>query len=89
MRRPLRTSRVKKDVELARKRGKNLAKLRMVMQQLIDEVPLQPRHRDHALVGKYRNRRECHLEPDWLLIYKLEGNNIIFERSGTHADLFR
>lgn len=89
MRNPVRTHCFKKDVEPARKRGKNLTRLRMVMQQLIAEVPLEPRHRDHPLVGDYRSRRECHIEPDWLLIYKLEGKDIIFERSDSHADLFR
>lgn len=44
---------------------------------------------DHGLIGNYVNRRECHIEPDWLLIYKLETENIIFERTGTHADLFK
>lgn len=89
MRNPVRTRRFKKDVALARRRGNNLSMLRTIMQKLIDEVPLEPRHRDHPLVGKYRSRRERHIEPDWLLIYKLEGRDIIFERCGTHADLFR
>lgn len=89
MRNSIRTNRFKKDVELAGKRGKNLAKLRMVMEKLIAEKSLQARHRDHPLVGNYAGRRECHLEPDWLLIYKLDGNDIVFERTGTHADLFR
>lgn len=89
MRTPVRTHRFKRDVELARKRGKNLRKLRTMMERLIAEKPLAARHRDHALVGNYVGRRECHLEPDWLLIYKLESQDIIFERTDTHADLFR
>lgn len=89
MRNPVRTNRFKKDVELVRKRGKNLKKLRIVMENLIKEETLGSRHRDHPLVGNYSGRRECHLEPDWLLIYKLDGEDIIFERTGTHSDLFQ
>lgn len=88
MRNPLRTSRFKKDVELARKRGKELIKLREVMEKLVEEERLGTNYRDHPLMGNYRGRRECHIEPDWLLIYKLDGEDIIFERTGTHADLF-
>jgi mRNA interferase YafQ len=59
------------------------------METPIAEVPLPDRQRDHLLIGDYVGRRECHVEPDWLLIYKLEREDIIFERTGTHADLFR
>ncbi|HFD0819960.1 TPA: type II toxin-antitoxin system YafQ family toxin [Legionella pneumophila] len=50
-------------------------------------MPLK--HRDHSLSGAYANRRECHIEPDWLLIYKLGSEEIIIERTGTHSDLFK
>ncbi len=89
MRRPVRTHRFKKDVALARRRGKDLRKLRWILERLIAEEPLPDRQRDHPLLGEYVGRREYHVEPDWLLIYKLEGEDIIFERTGTHADLFR
>jgi mRNA interferase YafQ len=49
---------------------------------------LAERYRDHPLRGNFKNRRECHVEPDWLLIYKLDGDEIIFERTGRHSDLF-
>lgn len=88
MRRPVRTHRFKKDVERARRRGKDLGKLRRILERLIAEEPLSDRHRDHPLVD-YMGRRECHVEPEWLLLYELEGKDIIFERTGTHADLFR
>ena len=58
------------------------------MSNLIDEKPLEVKFRDHKLTGNYKDRRECHIEPDWLLIYKLESQIIIFERTGTHSDLF-
>jgi mRNA interferase YafQ len=59
------------------------------MRLLAEEKILPPNNRDHALRGNYVSRRECHIEPDWLLIYKKESNTIIFERTGTHSDLFK
>ena len=71
------------------KRGKDAEKLKLVIASLVDEEPLAERYRDHPLVGNYRGRRECHLEPDWLLIYKALVDEIIFERTGSHSDLFK
>ncbi|MFC1806516.1 type II toxin-antitoxin system YafQ family toxin, partial [Planctomycetota bacterium] len=70
-------------------RGKNLDKLKLIVRTLVSGQPLDALQRDHKLVGSYRGRRECHIEADWLLIYKLEGQYVIFERTGTHSDLFR
>jgi mRNA interferase YafQ len=78
-----------KDVALANKRGKNLSKLKAIIELLVDESPLPAKNRDHKLVGNYSGRRECHIEPDWLLIYQIKDGNIIFERTGTHSDLFK
>ena len=89
MRRPAYTTRFHKDLKKAIKRGKDLDKLKAVSRTLVAGEPLEVRFRDHPLVGNYEGRRECHIEPDWLLIYKLDGEDIIFERTGTHADLFR
>ncbi|MGR3309689.1 MAG: type II toxin-antitoxin system YafQ family toxin [Candidatus Brocadiales bacterium] len=55
---------------------------------LVNDVPLDAKHRDHKLIGNYKDRRVCHIEPDWLLIYKKTSEEIIFERTGTHSDLF-
>ncbi|MHB1038753.1 MAG: type II toxin-antitoxin system RelE/ParE family toxin, partial [Desulfobacteria bacterium] len=77
-----------KDFRLAVRRGKDIAKLQAVMRALVQEVPLDSGLRDHALKGKFSGRRECHIESDWLLVYKLEPDIIIFERTGTRADLF-
>jgi len=85
---PKTTGRFEKDLKLMRRRGKELPKLHGIMQRLIDQKLLETRHRDHPLLGDYVGRRECHIEPDWLLIYKLGGSWILFERTGTHADLF-
>ena len=77
-----------KDLKKMIKRGKTADKIKQIIQRLVQEEPLEPRHRDHKLVGNYRGRRECHIEPDWLLIYKVAAEEIIFERTGTHSDLF-
>lgn len=88
MRTPSFTNQFERDLQRARKRGKEIDKIKTIMSALINEQILPERNRDHPLVGNYRGRRECHIEPDWLLIYKLQENEIIFERTGTHADLF-
>lgn len=86
-----RTSQFKKDVKLAERRGKNLAKLKTAIDLLIDGEVLPPRYKDHPLRGNFAGSRDCHIEPDWILIYTLTENNshVRFERTGTHSDLFR
>lgn len=66
-----------------------MEKLKEAIILLASESPLPARYRDHALIGNYQGHRECHIEPDWLLIYKKLDHNIVFERTGTHADLFK
>jgi mRNA interferase YafQ len=61
---------------------------RVVMGKLIHRQPLASNQRDHPLRGEWEGHRECHLEPDWLLIYRIDGDDIVFERTGTHRDLF-
>lgn len=72
------------------RRGKDLTKLRRVAELIIDEAGLAPRLRDHPLKGEFIGHRECHIEPDWLLIYRVDSsdNSVHFARTGTHADLF-
>lgn len=89
MLRAVTTNQFEKDVKLAKKRGKDLNRIFHLMQLLLNEETIPAKNRDHSLSGNYANRRECHIEPDWLLIYKLESDAIIFERTGTHADLFK
>ena len=84
-----RTSQFKKDVKKAEKRGKDLKKLRIVLDLLIDGKLLPDSLRDHALQGEFKGSRDLHIEPDWLLIYTLEKDHLRLERTGTHADLFR
>jgi mRNA interferase YafQ len=89
MRTPVYTNRFGKDLKLMIKRGYDPESIKSIVRKLIDEIPLERKHRDHLLIGNFKDRRECHIEPDWLLIYRLEGSMIIFERTGTHADLFK
>ncbi len=78
-----------KDLKRIKKRQKNINKLKIIITLLLKKKSLPIRCRDHALIGNYQNHRECHIEPDWLLIYKSTENSIILERTGSHADLFR
>jgi len=86
---PAYTKQFSKDVKLAKRRRKNLRKLKLIVRSLVAGERLDPIHRDHRLIGEFTGRRECHIESDWLLIYQLKGHTIIFERTGAHSDLFR
>ena len=77
-----------KEVQRAKKRGLDMSKLKAVMKDLIDEKPLAQKLRNHKLKGNFVGFWECHVEPDWLLIYKKDATHIYFARTGTHADLF-
>jgi mRNA interferase YafQ len=85
------SNRFKRDYKLAKKQGKDLDKLATIMRILADGDTLSPQYREHRLTGNWKNRKECHIEPDWLLIYKIDNDNnaIIFERTGSHSELFR
>lgn len=85
---PFYKNKFKQDVARMKKRGKQLRKLQEVISMLIDQHELPLKYRDHRLLGQYNNCRECHIEPDWLLIYLIEGKDLIFVRTGTHSDLF-
>jgi mRNA interferase YafQ len=84
------TARFRRDYKLAKKRGLDLTLLETVIDTLLAEQPLAPKHRDHALTGDYAGFRECHVLPNWLLIYLVERESLILTaaRTGTHADLF-
>ena len=89
MRIPVYTRQFERDVKRARKRGKSLEKLKLIAGTIIAGEKLDALHRDHQLLGEYAGRRECHIEADWLLIYKVERDRVIFERTGSHSDLFK
>jgi len=82
------TTQFKKDYNDALKQGRDISELIEVMNELLDGVPLSPKRRDHALKGKLRKSRECHIEFDWVLVYRPYDKIILFERTGTHSKLF-
>ena len=84
------TSQFRKDLKRLRKRGADIEKLDDVLKKLQREEPLEKRHRDHALTGNFVGFRECHIEPDWLLVYAVDHGALILtaSRTGTHSDLF-
>jgi len=84
------TSRFRKDYNLAKRRGLDLSLLAAVIDTLLAGQALDAKHRDHALVGEYAGFRECHILPDWLLIYSINQATLILfaSRTGTHSDLF-
>jgi mRNA interferase YafQ len=86
---PIYTKQFNKDVKRCQRRGNNFEKFKTIARTLLSGESLDPIHRDHKLTGNYVGRRECHIESDWLLVYKCEGENIVFERLGTHSDLFK
>ena len=84
-----RTSEFKRDVKQMQRQGKDLGKLKKVLESLVKDEKLSQKYRDHVLVGQYKGTRECHIEPDWLLIYELGETEIVLIRTGSHPDLFR
>ena len=80
----------KKDLKFAKKRGLNLELLSVVVDTLASQQPLDAKYRDHNLTGNYRGFRECHIEPDWLLVYRADEEQLelFLFRTGTHSDLF-
>ncbi len=88
MRLPSFTNQFEKDLKRMEKRGKTLSKIKNVIRKLVNEERFDAKFKDHKMVGNYKGRRECHIESDWLLIYKLIDAEIIFERTGSHSDLF-
>ena len=84
------TGKFKKGLKLAKKRGLNIKLLDDIVEKLLHGIPLEEKHRDHELKGKYKGFQECHIQPDWLLIYLLENDvlTLTLVDTGTHADLF-
>jgi len=89
MRTVFRGSQFKKDVKLAQRRGKDMRKLSAVILLLLEDAPLPPQYKDHPLKGRWQHHRDCHIEPDWVLIYQIKDNELYLVRTGTHSDLFK
>ncbi len=86
---PVYAKRFQKDTKRCMRRAKNLEKFKILASTLLSGKPLDAIHRDHKLSGNLVGRRDCHIESDWILVYRIDGNRLIFERMGTHSDLFR
>jgi len=84
------TGKFKKDYKTVKKRGYDIRLLEEVLYMLCAEQPLPQKYNDHVLIGDYKGHKECHITPDWLLIYKIKDGELILEltRTGTHSDLF-
>ena len=84
------TARYRKDIKRVRKQGLDLSLLDAVIQTLLDGKPLDPKYKDHALIGNYLGFRECHIKPDWLFIYAIDKGKLILTatRTGSHSELF-
>jgi mRNA interferase YafQ len=83
------TTKFERDCKRMVKRNKDMDKLRKIMLLLQNEQSLDPKHNDHPLTGEFKDSRDCHIEPDWVLIYRVSGDTICFERTGSHSDLFQ
>jgi len=83
------TTQFKKDFKRISKQGKDLEKFEYVIETLLSKKSLDQKFNDHSLSGKWKNHRDCHIEPDWLLIYRITSKSLILERTGSHSDLFK
>lgn len=77
-----------RDVKRMKKRGKDLSKLCEIVRDLAEGKILPLKHNDHPLIGTWKPSRDCHIEPDWLLIYTADDKALKLERTGSHSDLF-
>jgi len=85
---PAYTKRFAKDLKKMTKRGRALKKIKQIIKTLVNEKYLDAKHENYKLIGSYKGLRECHIKPDWLLIYKKIGSEIIFERTGKYSDIY-
>lgn len=82
------TNQFKKDIKLVKKRNWDLEDLKELIRKRCDEESLPANNREHSLSGNWQGCYECHIRPDWLLIYQKNNNRIVFDRTGSHSDLF-
>ncbi len=85
------SNRFKRDLKVIKKRGYNLDLLNDIVDKLAAESPLDTKYHDHSLTGDFIGFRECHIQPDWLLIYRIDAEEVflLLSRTGTHSDIFR
>ena len=82
------SSQFKRDYKRVKKQGKDIEKLRTAIEKLVSVGRLEPNYRDHGLSGRWKGHRDCHIEPDWVLIYRISEDELRLERTGSHAELF-
>lgn len=83
------TTQFKRDYKKIKNQNKDIYKLKLLIEKLASEEKLESKYKDHQLAGEFRGFRNCHIEPDWLLIYKKTGDELILGRTGSHSELFR
>lgn len=88
MRKIVETAAFSRDLKRCKKRGKNVLKLFGVVASLAKGTPLDPKHKPHPLKGNWKPKWDCHVEPDWILIYEVTDKEVVLVRTGTHSDLF-
>ena len=82
-------SKFKKDIKRVQRRDFDMAKLKTVMTKITKGASLEKKYKDHPLIGQYKGYRDCHIEPDWVLIYRIADEIAYFYRTGTHSDVFK
>ena len=83
------TTQFKRDYKRIKKQNKELNKLKVLIEKLVTGEKLEPKYKDHQLSGEFKGYRDCHIEPDWLLIYRKTTDDLILERTGSHSELFK
>ena len=83
------TTQFKKDYKRLKKQNKDLSKLRAVIENLVEGQLLEPKFKDHQLSGNWKGHRDCHIESDWILIYRITADDLYLERTGSHSELFK
>ena len=83
------TTQFKKDYKRVKKQNKGLDKLRSIIETLVAGQLLESKYKDHQLFGNWQGHRDCHIEPDWILIYRITANDLYLERTGSHSELFK
>ena len=84
-----RTTQFKRDIKRVLQSGKDIEKLLSIVEELAEGWKLPPEYHNHSLSGKDKNKRDCHIEPDWILLYAIEDDEFVLYRTGSHSQLFR
>ena len=83
------TTQFKKDFKRIQKQNKDITKLKTIISSLVNGQILDQKYKDHALSGNWKNHRDCHIESDWILIYRVTSDSLFLERTGSHSELFK